>query len=320
MSRYTTKVASLSHPADGHGSTCTAGKVVESQSAAPKRPIVVSRPVQPAGDQPAPVAVGLPAALSASSMQHPEADLERGCAEKGRTDVVKDQAIHEVPDYVRRGFIRKVYGILTVQVFLTLAIAAPFQFVSQQWLSQQVWLFQVALWGSLAIILAMSCCCQEKARKFPMNYVMLFGFTVFEAVVIGFITARYETTSVMLAGGATAAAFLGLTLYACFTKTDFTGIGPYVFVALIVLCITSFVIVVLPVGSTVHMLFAGCGALLFSMYIVYDTQLIVGGRHRKLSLGVDDYVFAALNLYLDFVNLFLFLLSILGGNCCSECE
>lgn len=48
------------------------------------------------------------------------------------------------------------------------------------------------------------------------------------------------------------------------------------------------------------------------MYIVYDTQLIVGGAHKKHEFGVDDYVFAALNLYLDIINLFIFILSIIN--------
>ena len=38
--------------------------------------------------------------------------------------------------------------------------------------------------------------------------------------------------------------------------------------------------------------------MLFSLYLVYDTQLIVGGAHKKFQFSVDDYVFAALNIYL----------------------
>merc|ERR1712008_628597 len=58
--------------------------------------------------------------------------------------------------------------------------------------------------------------------------------------------------------------------------------------------------------------FAGVAAILFSFYIVYDTQLIMGGKHSKGQFGVDDYVFAALNLYLDVINLFIELLQIFG--------
>jgi protein lifeguard len=52
--------------------------------------------------------------------------------------------------------------------------------------------------------------------------------------------------------------------------------------------------------------------LLFSVYIVYDTQLIVGGEHRKLSFSIDDYAFAALMLYVDIIQLFLSILELFG--------
>lgn len=51
-------------------------------------------------------------------------------------------------------------------------------------------------------------------------------------------------------------------------------------------------------------------ALLFSAYIVYDLQLLLGGQHM-FSISPDEYVFATLNLYLDIMNLFLYLLRLL---------
>ena len=50
--------------------------------------------------------------------------------------------------------------------------------------------------------------------------------------------------------------------------------------------------------------------LLGSIYIVYDTQLIMGDRSRQLS--VDDYIWAAMMLYIDIVRLFLYILQLLG--------
>jgi FtsH-binding integral membrane protein len=66
-------------------------------------------------------------------------------------------------------------------------------------------------------------------------------------------------------------------------------------------------------GGWMQLLYAGGGCLLFSFYLVYDTQLILGGQHKKYQFSVDDYVFAALNLYLDIINLFIFILQILGS-------
>ena len=55
------------------------------------------------------------------------------------------------------------------------------------------------------------------------------------------------------------------------------------------------------------------GAFIFSLYIIYDTQVMLGGNH-KYSLSPEEYIFAALNLYLDIINLFMYLLSIFGGS------
>ncbi len=62
---------------------------------------------------------------------------------------------------------------------------------------------------------------------------------------------------------------------------------------------------------------ASLGVILFSFYLIYDTQLIIGGKTYQLT--IDDYVYGALALYLDVVNMFVFILMILGGTgdgCC----
>ena len=66
----------------------------------------------------------------------------------------------------------------------------------------------------------------------------------------------------------------------------------------------------LPVLSIVY---SSVGSLIFSFYIVYDTQMIVGGEHRRIKFHTDDYVIAAISLYLDIINLFLYLLELLDG-------
>ena len=53
------------------------------------------------------------------------------------------------------------------------------------------------------------------------------------------------------------------------------------------------------------------GAVIFSLYIVYDTQLMLGGKHKH-ALSPEEYIFAALNLYIDFMQLFRFILILVG--------
>ena len=53
------------------------------------------------------------------------------------------------------------------------------------------------------------------------------------------------------------------------------------------------------------------GVLIYSVYLIYDTQLVAGGKRYELSM--DDYVIAALIVYLDIIMIFLYLLQMLGG-------
>jgi len=210
----------------------------------------------------------------------------------------------------RSGFVRKVYGLLSIQLVLTCAIAWPIQQAAPQLLAQNAIYFKIAMIGSLVAVLGVSCCCVDVARKFPTNYLFLFFVTVCQAVMVGFFSAHYSTGSVVQAALLTATIFLGLTFYACTTKTDFTGCGPYLFVALLGLLLASIMCAFFPAMQSA---IAGFGAILFSFYIVYDTQLIMGGKHQKVQFGVDDYVFAALNIYLDIINLFISLLQLMGS-------
>jgi len=64
-------------------------------------------------------------------------------------------------------------------------------------------------------------------------------------------------------------------------------------------------------GKVIGLVYASLGALLFSVYLVYDTQLMLGGNH-KYSISPEEYIFAALNLYLDIINIFMYILTIIG--------
>uniref|UniRef100_A0A7S2BYZ4 Uncharacterized protein n=1 Tax=Alexandrium andersonii TaxID=327968 RepID=A0A7S2BYZ4_9DINO len=219
---------------------------------------------------------------------------------------------------VRLGFVRKVYGILATQLALTVAVAAAIQQMPMEWVRANIWLMQVSLAGTIATICALSCC-PNVGRKYPMNYVLLFGFTFFEAILVGMISATYTKGLVMVCAGITTAIFLGMTVYAWTSKSDFTGMGPYLVGGLISLFVLGLTLPLLslmglPIAATTKLYAAG-GVLIFTAYIVYDTQLILGEyKGHAHQFQVDDYVIAALNLYLDVINLFLDLLQLLGDS------
>jgi len=75
--------------------------------------------------------------------------------------------------------------------------------------------------------------------------------------------------------------------------------------------IAGIVLMLLPKTKWMMVGFGSAGALIFSLYIIYDTQLMMGGKH-KYSLSPEEYIFAALNIYLDVINLFMYILMIVG--------
>lgn len=74
-----------------------------------------------------------------------------------------------------------------------------------------------------------------------------------------------------------------------------------------------FAAVLVPTGHMriVNVVYAGLGALLFMGFMAYDVQTLMGGK--KYTLSPDDYVYAALQLYIDVIYIFLFVLQLFGG-------
>lgn len=138
-----------------------------------------------------------------------------------------------------------------------------------------------------------------------MNYILLSVFTVLEAYAIGMTCAAFQSEIVLQAAILTFSMFVGLTLFACQTKYDFSSLGPYLVGSLWVLVLGGFLFIFFP-SSGFNLALGIVGVLLFSGFIVYDTQMIF------TRLSPEDYIVAAVELYLDFLNLFISILRILS--------
>ncbi|KAL9620087.1 MAG: hypothetical protein Q9160_005377 [Pyrenula sp. 1 TL-2023] len=210
---------------------------------------------------------------------------------------------------IRMAFIRKVYAILTVQLFLT-AVASSVSFFSEpykQWIQSHTWLMFVSLFGAIGFMIAT----YWKRKSYPTNLLFLGGFTILEAYSISVITSLYDVRIVVEALIITLAIFFALTLFACQTKYDFTAWQPYLFGALWILIIFGFMAAFFPTsekGSKImELIYGSVAALIFSGYILVDTQLVMRHYH------VEEEIAAAISLYLDVINLFLAILRILNS-------
>ncbi|VEL08730.1 unnamed protein product [Protopolystoma xenopodis] len=158
-------------------------------------------------------------------------------------------------------------------------------------------------------------CCPSVRRRFPGNFIALSVFTLAFSYMTGTISSFYDTYSVLIAVGVTAGMCLIISLFAIQTKIDFTKCSALILVLSIVLLLTgiacAIVYAVSGPNKVLHAVYGGIGALVFSLYLVFDTQMIVGGRKHEMS--PEEYIYGALQLYMDVVNLFLMLLSLIGS-------
>ena len=214
---------------------------------------------------------------------------------------------------VRSGFVRKVYTLLSVQLLATTVIASPFvlmdQNVVQSFIYANVWL----MWLSLAIsfmVMMVFACFPDLMRQVPINYFLLALFTITEGFCVGIISSMYTTASVVLAFGIVTVVTLVLTVFAMTTELDFTKMWPYLLAFSVVMIVAGLVLIFVPsyIGT---MVYAGLGAMLFSVYLVFDTQMIIGGK-SEMQFSIDDYVPAAISLYIDIVQLFIYFLTLFG--------
>jgi len=146
-------------------------------------------------------------------------------------------------------------------------------------------------------------------KKAGLNLVLLFAFTFLSGLTL----APLLTSILGLNGGGsiianafmlTTVAFGSLSVFAMNTKRDFSAMGKMLFITLIVVVVASLINIFLH-SPMMQLVIASISSILFSAFILYDTQNILKGRYETPIEG-------AIALYLDFLNLFISLLQILG--------
>ena len=148
-------------------------------------------------------------------------------------------------------------------------------------------------------------------ERTPLNYILLFGFGLLEGILLGQILESYLNAGlgVLVLDAALATGLVTLIAggIGYTTKRDLTGMGGILFIGLIALIVASVV------GIFIHLAIfqiaiSAIGAVLFSAYLVFDLNRIANSPQAT----AGDAIVLALSVYLDIVNLFLFLLRLLG--------
>ncbi|WRE28512.1 Bax inhibitor-1/YccA family protein [Helicobacter pylori] len=197
-------------------------------------------------------------------------------------------------------FVKTAYKFFAGSLLLA-TIGALLGLMNFQAVVQYKWVFFIAEIAALFGLMF-------SKSKPGLNLFMLFAFTSLSGVMLvpllGMVIAKAGLGAVWQALGMTTIVFGLMSVYALKTKNDLANMSKMLFIALIVVLVCSLINLFL--GSPMfQVVIAGASAILFSLYIAYDTQNIVKGMY-------DSPIDAAVSLYLDFLNVFISILQIIG--------
>ncbi|MGQ0566124.1 MAG: Bax inhibitor-1/YccA family protein [Gemmobacter sp.] len=215
-----------------------------------------------------------------------------------------------------RAHMNKVYGLMSVGMLITGGVA--WAVGTNETMLQAIFGTPVK-WLVMFAPLIMAIAFGAMINRLSYAAAQLF-FYVFAAVMglsISFIFAVYTGTSIAHTFLVTSIAFAGLSLYGYTTKRDLSGMGTFLMMGLIGLIVASIVNIFLA-SSAMAFAISVIGVLIFAGLTAYDTQSIKNEYIQHAQYGDQDWlgksaIMGALRLYLDFINMFMFLLQFLGN-------
>jgi uncharacterized protein len=148
-------------------------------------------------------------------------------------------------------------------------------------------------------------------KRKAISYTFLYTFTFISGIttypIVSYYLAQSGANVVLSALGTTAVVFTGLAVYATTTKKDLSFLRGMLMAALLALIAISIFNLIWPLSSTGMLAFSFIGVLVFSGYVLFDFN-----RMKHYGVSAEEVPLMALNLYLDFLNLFISLLRIFG--------
>ncbi len=213
-------------------------------------------------------------------------------------------------------FMQRVYGWMTLGLFVTgfsaLYVAsspAAIQFI----FGSSISVFLV-IGVQLALVFSIRPVMRRQGWQTGAILFLLYSATL--GVTVSTLLLRYTLTSVAQAFFVTGGAFGGLTLFAFATKKDLSGVGNFCMVGLIGIILAS-VVNIFVGSSAVHFAISVLGVLIFAGLTAYDTQKMKEYAYTQDTnneTGKRASIMAALELYLDFIMMFIYLTQLLGAS------
>ena len=215
-----------------------------------------------------------------------------------------------------RAHMNKVYGTMSVGLLLTFAAAWAVgnNAAMMQTLFTGVTRY-IVMFAPLIMVFAFGAMINKLSAAGAQLF--FYAFSAVMGVSISYIFAVYTGVSVAQTFLVTSIAFAGLSLYGYTTKKDISGWGAFLIMGMIGLIVASVVNIWLQ-SPALYFAVSAIGVLIFAGLTAYDTQKIKNDYVAHAAHGDSEWlgkaaIMGALNLYLDFINMFMFLLSFLGN-------
>ncbi|MGL4309266.1 MAG: Bax inhibitor-1/YccA family protein [Paracoccaceae bacterium] len=214
-----------------------------------------------------------------------------------------------------RAHMNKVYGLMSVAMVITglvaWAVGTNEQLLAAIFGSPLKW---VVMFAPLVVVFAFGAMINRMSAG--MAQVVFYGFAALMGLSISYIFAIFTGMSIATTFFTTAIAFAGLSLYGYTTKKDLSGMGTFLMMGLIGLIVASLVNIFLQ-SAAVQFAVSVAGVLIFAGLTAFDTQNIKNTYVAHAVHGDKEWlgksaIMGALNLYLDFLNMFMFLLNFMG--------
>lgn len=214
---------------------------------------------------------------------------------------------------LRKKFVRKTLFTFSLSLFTTLSFCIGFKnlpntnnFIKSE-LGEALYILSLS---TTFLTMFVCLCCEDLLRKSPSKYIIYSLFVLAVSYSLG-ITSLYIRgdilyISIIITTGTTTS----LILYSFIATTDFTEYYTYV-VAIFMSLIFIGIVNIFFNNTIIQVIISGGGALVFACFIVFDMQMILGQKHIKYKYSIDDFILAAMSLYLDVINMFLYIIQFL---------
>ena len=217
--------------------------------------------------------------------------------------------IHPPPyeEHTRYNFIKNIFSILYLQLIYTFGICILF--ISKNKIKEYIQTSRIMFMLSIVLNILIIIILYSTSKKQKYNIFLLILFTTFTSYITGLISSHFTFDSIIISSYITFLIVLLVILFVFQIRYDFTKWKKSYILLIVLTILFLFGIFDLTLNNDMYtILYSIYSSILFIIYTIFDINLIIGGNNKKYEYKYDEKIYAIISLYLDIINLYLFIL------------